>query len=768
METRTLQDVAAGGIDQRYYPDPNQASNILNFRYDTNGGWRNDRGWEPLIPYSQLASTGSLAYYEDLFQPCRFLQVIQRHQGAEEYYVQERNGNLFYEFGNFGGGGFGNNKIIIDTDRNIPKPSDPGTQAIPYGRFTLFMNGYNDMIKWWGREKTNQFGFYQQPPSPTILPVFPEYNKGLSSPAGTFDNTEVKGICIQFETSDSLGLGDPAPGARSTYSYKITYVTDTGSESPLSDTASVTWRTLPNSEEPTDAQLATQKKYGVILTGLDPGHDGVVARRIYRTKNKKNGNDGAGDVYYFLTQIDENTTTSFVDTAPDNQLTVLAPSVSDSVRINTSYKFGAAWNGSMWIAGGEGQPTMVRYSKPGLPEQFGAFDFFDVGVRDGGHITALYPYYDVLLVFRERTIDAVFVNAQGNGYSCTTINKDTGTTATNTIKLMPATGVMFLNKDGFWLLSGGLRGGATFQVTNMSTKIESEMGRLSKNALARATAAYSEKEREYWCHYPVDGRTENSRGSVYNTTVNGWSFRGYDEDKLEPQYRWNFTNIAVDQTGYFILGTIPYTGFGALITSWTGYPGVGLQVWSGRRSWGDIFDITDLGQGIYSITSTPQPVGVCLWESTWYDFGDDSIKKRINTIELESISEGSRNSGITLYWSSDWDWEENSAGKVSPLVGEIAYTQVDQWSYQSNAGATSTPPPGRPATWNTTGEFGRYEDGRITRLRWDTRTGLVSWFKFKLETDASVYGSPIIQISKFQINFIAGTVKTINTRMPGA
>ena len=766
METRTMQDVVAGGVDQRYYPDPNQASNVLNFRYYPNGGWRNDRGWEPLIPYSELPSTTTLATLEDLFAPCRFLQVIQRHQGSEEYYVQERNGNLFYEFGNEGTAT--TRKYVLATGRNLPKPSDPGTQAIPYGRFTLFMNGYNDMIKWWGREKVNQFGFYQNPPSPTILPVFPQYNKGLSSPAGTFGNTEVKGICIQFEPSDSLGLGDPAPGARSTYSYKVSYVTDTGSESPLSDVASVTWRTFPNSEEPTDAQLATQKKYAVILTGLDPGHDGVVARRIYRTKNKKNGNDGAGDIFYFLTQIDENTSTSYVDSTPDNQLTIESPSVADSIIINTSYKFGATWNGSLWIAGGEGQPTMIRYSKSGLPEQYGAFDFFDVGVRDGGHITALYPYYDVLLVFRERTIDAVFVNAQGNGYSCTTINKDVGSIATNSIKLIPGQGVMFLNKDGFWLISGGLRGGATIAVTNMSAKIEPEMGRLSKNALSRATAAYSEREKEYWCHYPVDGRTENSRGVSYNITNNSWSFRGLKEDKSNAQYRWTFSQITVDQSGYFILGTIPFTEFGGAVTSWKGYPGVGLQVWSATRNWGSNFTITNLGQGTYEVARSLVPVGICLWESVWYDFGDDSIKKRINTVELESISEGSRDSGIQLYWSSDWDWKENPAGKVSPLVGEIAYTTSDQWSFQSNTGATSTPPPGRPAVWNTTGAFGQWEDGRVTRLRWDTRTGLVSWFKFKLETGESSAGSPIIQISKFQINFIPGTVKTINTRMPGA
>ena len=764
MLSQTLGEIVAGGVDQRYYPAPNKASNILNFRYDPNGGWRNDRGWEPLVPDLLTSHVGAFTTAEinDLYAPCRFLQVVQRHQGAEEYYVQERNGELFYEFGNKNAAASNYRKITLATGRNLPRPTDPGTQAIPFGRFTLFMNGYNDMLKWWGRDKVEQFSFYQLPPSPTILPVDTTYNVGAATPNGSPANQECDGICIQFLPSDILGLGDPSPNARSTYSYKISYVTDTGSESPLSGDASVSWQVLPSSTPVTNAQTASQKKYAVILTGLDPGPTGTVARRIYRTKNKKDGISGAGDVYYFVAQVDENTSVTYVDAAPDNQLTLLAPGIEDSVVINTSYKYGAAWNGSMWIAGGEGQPTLIRYSKPGLPEQFGGFDFFDVGVRDGGHITALYPYYDFLLVFRERAIDAVFVNSQGNGFTCTTINKDIGTTATNTIKLVPGKGVMFLNKDGFWLASGGLRGGASFTVTNMSLQIEPEMATMSKNALARATAAYSDREKEYWCHYPVNGATENSRGSSYNATVEAWSFRGYNgTSESESLAFWSFSQIACDQSGYFILGTVPFKTDPAAPLTWTGYPGLGLQVWSAARQWG--FDAVPTASGIdFLISVANVNVGECIWASTWYDFGDDSVKKRVLGVELESLSEGCRGGGIELEWYSDWSYEQNSAGRVAPLVGEIAYTNADQWSYVGPN--PPVPAPSRPATWGTA----RWEEGRVTRLRWDVRTGLVSWFLFKLKTNPSNDGTPIVQISKFQINYIAGTVKTPNTKMPGS
>lgn len=747
MQTSAMLEQVAGGMDQKWFPSTNKASFIENFRYDPSIGWKNDRGWEPLVPYAfSLSATEapSITTLQDLHQPTRFLSVIQRHQGGEEYYLQERNGRLFYEFGDRGAAT--SRKIILDTGRNLTRPDDVGTQAIPYGRLTVILNGYNRLLKWWGREKVDQFGFYQLPPSPTPLPVDTNYDRGVTPPVGSATSNILTGIALQFEPSDRLGLGTPDPGSVNTYSYRVSYVTDTGSESPLSSAVTVGW-TCPTGDDA--LAVANQKKYGVILTGLDPGPDGVVARRIYRTKNKEDGITGSGDVYYFLTQINENTTISYVDTAPDNQLVIQAPSATDSSLISTGYKYGAAWNGSMWLGGGESTPTKLVYSAQGLPEQFPSFNYFDVGVRDGGHITALYPYYDVLLVFRERAIDAVFANAAGNGYTCTTIRKDVGTTATNSIKLVPGFGVMFINKDGFWLIKGGLRGGSQLDIDNMSPDIEREMKRLSKNALQRVSAAYSEREKEYWCIYPVDGETECSRGAVFNIVNGQWALRGAPPGE---QYApWRFTQIATDQSGYFILGTRPIynAAVPALSSSW---PGLGLQVWSAREFWGDAISKVIVGQGVTYVT-TPNPRGPATWQSTWYDMGDDSIKKRILTVELDVLTEG--NNEVELQWASDYNYDWSSAGTVSVQRGDVKGTSSEQATY---APSVTTVVRGKPAIWGSTD----WEDSRVTRLRWDVRTGLVDQFAFK------IISSNQVQMVRFQINFTGGNVKTINTRMPGA
>jgi len=786
MQTTTSKEVVAGGIDQRYYPEKNHGSLVQNFRYDPNGGWVCDRGWEPLT--TNVTELWNPSYLPYLYSPVRFLQVLGRHMGNEEYYVFERNGNLMYQFGNYPSPPVPLPNFILDENRNIPNPDDPGTQAIPYGRFTLFINGYDDMIKWWGRKKIAPFGFTQPPPTPIVYNVenyyagytsFAVYPYDLGSatlPTGGAKATNLNGVALQFFSNDctgvlytdsNLGLGSNTAGASNSYSYKVSYVTDTGSESPLSDAVTVAWDIVPDSDDEFDQDRAdgNQRRYAVYLSGLEPGPDGVVARRIYRTKNKGDGTTGAGDVYYFVAQINENMTATYVDVKSDLQLVLEAPSVADSSVISSGYKYGASWNGSMWLAGGEANPTKIIYSKPGLPEQFGAFDYFDVGVREGGHITAVYPYYDVLLVFRERSIDAVFVNAQGNGYSCTTINKDIGTTATNTIKLVPGFGVMFLNKDGFWLLKGGLRGGASIKIENMSPMLELEMGSLAKNALPRATAAYSEREKEYWCHYPVDGQTDNTRGAVFNIVNFQWSFRGRTQYFVGAP-EWSFTQLATDQSGYFIIGTKPGLYDPVTPAASDSQPGLGLQVWSGAPTFGYRSDIT-VGEQQDVLVTTENGQTSYVWESTWDDFGDDSIKKRILSIEAEIITGGNR--PIYLLWGQDWDYKilpidgtpSQSPVGVPQQKGEIVGTTKEQATYYYPVTPIAAPfIQGNVAKWDSS----KWENQRPTRVRWDVNTGLIDQFKFYL------YAFSKFQLIKFQINYIVGggPVRTINVNQPGA
>ena len=73
----------------------------------------------------------------------------------------------------------------------------------------------------------------------------------------------------------------------------------------------------------------------------------------------------------------------------------------------------ASHMGHLWVAntseGGKAYPNRVRFSHPNFPEDWRSYDFFDVdpGV-DGDEITALVPFADRLLVFKKRSVFAVY------------------------------------------------------------------------------------------------------------------------------------------------------------------------------------------------------------------------------------------------------------------------------------------------------------------------------------------------------------------------
>jgi hypothetical protein len=69
--------------------------------------------------------------------------------------------------------------------------------------------------------------------------------------------------------------------------------------------------------------------------------------------------------------------------------------------------------GSVFVAntieGGTAHPNRVRWSHPNFPEDWRSLDFIDIDVgHDGDEITALVPYGDRLLVFKRRSVHAIY------------------------------------------------------------------------------------------------------------------------------------------------------------------------------------------------------------------------------------------------------------------------------------------------------------------------------------------------------------------------
>lgn len=745
MKTFSTKERIAGGVDQRWEAPEETASNITNMRRDDTGyGWVNDRGWEL---ESKPNANHFLASADAITKDRTRLYVWTRHRGSEVYKIYKRSdGYLFWEHNNTSGitsAIYPLAQQLNTTRRQMPKSDDPDEQYTPFGRFLTIINGKDIPLKFWGRLKVFPFGFTTPTPPPQLAGPDTDYfvgvcDLGADPPTSTYPPVTQGSIAVSFDgPAEAGGLGLVDNGKVNQYQYKVSFVTDTGSESPLSQAANISW-TNPNPGQ--------NRTYGVFIEHLPLGQPGVVARKIYRTKSLGDlRNDERDQQYYLVAQINDNCTINYLDVIPDDLLVTAAPSTFASSVISTSYRYSANWDNRMWLAGGQGSETKILYSEQGLPEQFPTFNYFDVGNRAGGSITQIFPYYDNLLVFREKAIDVV--RPAGNGtYVCTRLSGDIGTTASNTITNVEGEGVFFLTYDGVYVFSGGTIGGSSVRLKRISDTIQKEINRISKSSLARATASYSHKEKEWWCFFPVDGETDNTRSIVYHTLGQVWSFR----NSLGSQQSYSMVNdLATLPDGRFIAAckNQVFTNFPA-VNDTTSYPG-GLVVWAGGRKQmpGTYYG---LQQGTPVISGTfPGAEIVSEWMSSWEDFGDDSVKKRILSVEVDVLTAG--NNQIELLYGVDNRDDFTSAGLNPTSVAELYGTPNSDAIY---TGTTLNTFDKSPLVANQT----RWGQRRTTRIRWDVNTNLVSWFAFKLVS------SNLFQVVSYQIELMSGERKTINMK----
>tara|TARA_R110002012_G_scaffold300966_1_gene501052 strand:- start:845 stop:3100 length:2256 start_codon:yes stop_codon:yes gene_type:complete len=741
IKSKIIKFREAPAIDQRFKESSGGAESIKNFRIDPSGdGWLADRGLEPWKDFSGALILGT-EVRPYLNEKMDSIYIWAKQGTGQVYHIFEQGGELYYLWGNPDNpttAKFWRDKITIATGRHIPKINDPGTQYIPYGDKLLIINGFDKPIWFEGNENFRDFGFTIPTPEIEVLPVQVSY---LASPSVDIQ----RGTAAPNFTNNVLGLGDRADDKVSAFNYKMTFITDTGSESPLSSAASVSWENAS----------ANAKRFGIFLNELPTGKDGVVARRIYRTKNQRvSFEDNAQSALLFLVkQINDNSTTEYIDAIPDNALIVQGPELTDSSIISSSYQFGANWNGRLWLAGGKINGQRIIYSASGLPEQFGQFNYFDVGSTGGGDITQLYAYYNNLLVFRENAIDIIRDN--GGTFTISQLTPDVGTNASNTICFVPGIGVVFLNKDGLYAISGGLDGGSSISIGKISDAVGKEIQNVNVPALPSATAAYSKKEKEYWLHYTRKGESVPSRGIVIHSYNKTFSFRGAND--RDDEYKWYFSKITTDPDGNFIIGTLPdWRSAGTPVTPTT-VGGVGrlvhAQVWSGAPYWGKTYTVS-------SFTGDPQVATYAgandslqsnIWQSNWMDFGDASVKHRVFGVEMQMVSYG--DNLVELDWGYDYDSTWYSAGGQKVTKPETVFTLKEDPVY-GPADATVTK---RPFTINTDTLKGE----RIVVIRWDVNTALVDNFRFRVK---QTNGKPF-HILGFAVNYDTREQAPLNQRI---
>lgn len=664
------------------------------------GGWDNRIGYEKFFPA------------EDLYGPfsnqgrVHSLYIWPTHGGARTYHLFEAERqssntmSLQYTVGNTSSGA---STVTIDTDRTVPTNTEAGTTYTPFGRYLVIANGHQSPIKFDGGKVTD-LGWSTRPSTPD-----PWNPTSTTVNSDRQQNFAMKASVAQWELFDdfTIGLGDD-DGTANSYKWKTTWVNENGSESPISGpstpatwTASLTTSLWPN-----------KRKQAIYLENVAIGPSGTVARRIYRTKNLKDStNTGDDETYYFVAQINNNEETWYVDYIGDASLASKAPNASDSITLPAlAPRFSAFYKGCLFMDGGQTDPTKIFFSWPNHPDRFASENFFDVGHRKGGDIRGFFPYYNNLLVFRERSIDLIRGDPV-NGFMVVPFVEELGTPAIDTVSIVPGVGVVFLAQDGIYRLEGGMDGGAVLNVEKISGMLLKTVGRINGQTLAKATAAYSHKWREWHCYVPVDGEAKPRLGIVYHVDKNSWSTRrGFPVGVLD-----------TDNSGNFIFGHHtgnPLAAFSTStatpVTTWES----GLFVISRRRIAGYT---TNLNPASDSATTIDGASPTSVFKSAWLDFGSSGTsrsspiapqtKKFVKYVYLYAITEGDNTIPLTYYL------DFGAAGIVAAPLKPQRPDHADQEVYDT-------------AVWDTA----VWEDGLLTEIRYPIAQKASSHFAFEVET----------------------------------
>jgi hypothetical protein len=679
----------AGGLDQRLTPTPASASELVNMRVTDEGtGWIRDRGWEPYNP-----TAGFTRINANDVKPIYSLYVWTRNQGAETYPLYEFDGSLVWEHGiDDGTGSLFAVREYLDINRTPPKVTDPGTQFIPNGPNLIIINGQDQPLKFRGNKRVTPYAWQSRPAAPQVFEPDPSY---YLNTGGSARRNESGTTALIVSAPRGLGSATAATDGSEVnrYLYRVAWVSETGSISPLSDPAAASW---------SYSATAEQHRYCPMLRDIDTGPRGTVARIIYRTRNLINLDTQGEASYFFHTLITDNSSTDLIDILPDSQLIEAAPAPTRTIPV--SITLGATFDSRVWLTGGDGLETRIIYSDAGKPETFGELAYIETGGRTGGAITALVSFYDALLVFRERSIEAVLYAMDGTGYRVSTLSADTGTTATNTITEIPGAGLFFLAHDGIYAITGG---GDEMKLSRISDAISPEIRRVNHAALARATAAYSPKEREWWCHYPADGSERPTRGIVFHVEQMRFSLRHAANPASSPG-AWQFNAIATLPSGHFLLA--PQTTTISISGSQFTLYNRGLQVWtaSGEQGISNVATVVD--GSIYNLG--PDIAGAAIagiYASAWNDLGDSGTKKSLRYATVEALTRG--HNELTLQTGYDWRPELFTAGTQYQAISATVGGPSEEAQLTPTAGGED-----RAFIIGTD----TYAGERIARMRYDT------------------------------------------------
>jgi len=378
-------------------------------------------------------------------------------------------------------------------------------------------------------------------------------------------------------------------------------------------------------------------------------------------------------------------------------------------------RFSALHRSRLWLDGGENEATTLFYSESGLIEQFAADAFITLS-SEGGPITGLFPLYQNLLVFREKSIDIVQQNADGS-FSVSTLSSSVTCRSPHSIAAVPGLGVVFLAIDGVYAVTGGLEGGAVSELVNVGAQIEGLLERVTPDCAAKAWANFSAATREYLLHVPTDGSDRPELGLVLHVDrlatqqagLSPWTTReGFPVGCLATLY--DGTVIFGHHTGAQTGGSVSQRG---------------LFVISGKRALGKAYV-----DNVLEYTAPPTSI----WRSAWMAFGDAQYQKQVQSVVLWVLTTGAPK--ITMRHYKDFS--------LTPIIERTYVAQ---------------PPDAKPLPELDKAVLGAsattFQDARLVPLRFSVAHQGAAWWAFGFETTDDLV------LVGFEVDFAQAATKVI-------
>lgn len=685
------------GMDERYPANPKSADLVQNMYVNKRTkGWDSRIGYEKYLPkLTNFSPWSGNSRIDSVY-------IWSRHAGAQQWVLYETEGAIYYLKPFQASVGATAPRQYLLLGRSVPTPSEPCTQYCPMGRFLMILNGSDRPMKWAGWPLEMKAAALTAPVSKNLYPLGWD---AIPSPPQPWDvqvNPQTltpRSVSIPAQ-GDDIFLGDPTEtgtppiGHDNVYYYRVTFVNNAGSESPISSPSqAVSWTTPPSGYPVVGVR---NKTYATMLE-IPRGPDGTVARRIYRTKNQASSFDGQFDIrngdglFYYVGQVDNNSEEIYLDVSADTLLGSAAPLPSQSTPFPASLaRFAAVYQGCLFLDGGADEDTRLYYSDPGKPDTYNALSFMDLSGTEGGAITGLYSHYNILLVFRERSV-AVVLGNYNDGFQATTLRQNISPRGINTVASVPDLGVVFLCEDGIYVMKGGNAGGATMDIVKISDPISGTLDRLNKDLLPRAVGGYSPKWREYHVYFAADGQDRPLIGVVLHLDTLQWSVRT----------QFPVGALAVNPDGEFIFGHHTGIGGGA-----TGSAESGLFVITKKRQAGYTVTLVD---GEYVVSNSAPPIST--FRCPFHHFGEPQRKKFVKFVYLYVLTTGSNTFSLTYFK----DYE--TSGLTSPAMQMQPPDRPLQKVYDTALLGTDS-----------------WERPHVTEIRYPIADGACSHFQFEISS----------------------------------